>query len=241
MKRSHLVFLIIFSVLLIDQLLKFYIKLNFEYDGGFLIAGQEWARIHFVENEGMAFGFTFGWEYGKLLLSIFRILMVSGLIWYCSHLIQLSAPTGLLVSISLITAGALGNIIDSAFYGLLFTESSIHAPAQFASAELPSYGTFLHGKVVDMFYFPITTFHLPDWFPIMGGEGFLFFSPIFNFADAAITTGVFTILLFQRRFFDEHPQLEKSNSDAHSVPTQDTKIADVENGLNEPKETTEHE
>jgi signal peptidase II len=92
-----------------------------------------------------------------------------------------------------------------------------------------------------MFYFPITTFHLPDWFPIMGGEGFLFFSPIFNFADAAITTGVFTILLFQRRFFDEHPQLEKRNSDAHSVPTQDTKIADVENRLNEPKETTEHE
>lgn len=237
MKRSHLVFLIIFFVLLIDQLLKFYIKLNFEYDGGFLIAGQEWARIHFVENEGMAFGFTFGWEYGKLLLSIFRILMVSGLIWYCAHLIKQQAPAGLLVSLSLITAGALGNIIDSAFYGLLFTESSIHAPAQFASADIPGYGTFLHGKVVDMFYFPITTFYLPDWFPIMSGEGFLFFSPIFNFADAAITTGVFTILLFQRRFFDEHPKVDSFSTSSSMIDTPE----DHSSTESKPQQTANHE
>ena len=166
--------------------------------------GQDWARLHFVENEGMAFGITFGWEYGKLLLSTFRILMVAGLIWYIRLLLEADAPLGFLYSVGLITAGALGNIIDSAFYGLIFTESMFHdcIPAQFASFG-EGYGTFLHGKVVDMLYFPMTWLHMPEWLPWIGGDDFLFFSPIFNIADASITIGVLCILLFQRRFFKE--------------------------------------
>lgn len=232
MKRSYLVFLVIGAVLAIDQALKFYIKLNFEYNEEYLLFGLDWARLHFVENEGMAFGITFGWEYGKLLLSLFRIAMVSGLIWYIFHLIKMGAPTGLLYSIGLITAGALGNIIDSAVYGLIFTESPYHGGlAQLASAEMPGYGTFLHGKVVDMLYFPMKYIHFPDWVPVWGGETVLFFSPIFNIADAAITSGVFSILLFQRRFFQETPAPQSGHPEtaaAFSVDTHDAGSASVE-------------
>ena len=211
MKRSYLVILVIALVLLIDQALKFYIKTTFCYNQDFPLLGQDWARLHFVENEGMAFGITFGWEYGKLVLSLFRILMVAGLIWYIRMLLRADAPTGFIYSVGLITAGALGNIIDSAFYGLIFTESPYHdcIPAQLVAVG-EGYGTFLHGKVVDMLYFPITWLHAPEWLPWIGGDDFLFFSPIFNIADASITCGVLSILFFQRRFFREglthHPE-----------------------------------
>lgn len=211
MKRSYLVILVIALVLFIDQALKYYIKTTFCYNQDVSILGLDWARLHFVENEGMAFGITFGWEYGKLLLSLFRILMVAGLIWYIRLLLRADAPTGFIVSIGLITAGALGNIIDSAFYGLIFTDSPYHdcIPAQLVPMG-QGYGTFLHGKVVDMLYFPITWVHTPDWLPWIGGDEYLFFSPIFNIADASITCGVLSILLFQRRFFSEglthHPE-----------------------------------
>jgi signal peptidase II len=211
LKRSYLVIFIIALVLFIDQALKFYIKTHFCYNQDLAILGQDWARLHFVENEGMAFGITFGWEYGKLLLSLFRILMVAGLIWYIRLLLRADAPTGFIYSVGLITAGALGNIIDSAFYGLIFTDSPYHdcIPAQLVAFG-EGYGTFLHGKVVDMLYFPITWMHAPDWLPWIGGDEFLFFSPIFNIADASITCGVLSILLFQRRFFSEglshHPE-----------------------------------
>lgn len=211
MKRSYQVISVIALVLLVDQALKFYIKTHFCYNQDQSLLGQDWARLHFVENEGMAFGITFGWEYGKLLLSLFRIFMVAGLIWYIKLLIQADAPTGFLHSVGLITAGALGNIIDSAFYGLIFTESPYHdcIPAQLTTLG-NGYGTFLHGKVVDMLYFPISWVHMPDWLPWIGGEEYLFFSPIFNIADASITCGVLSILFFQRRFFREglshHPE-----------------------------------
>lgn len=204
MKKGYLAALIVFIVLLIDQASKFYIKTNFEYNEDVLMFGKQWARLHFVENEGMAFGITFGWEYGKLLLSLFRILMVVGLIWYTGQLMDAKAPTGFIMSIALITAGALGNIIDSTFYAMIFSDST-HNIAQMVpwgtgyghSNELPM-GGFMHGKVVDMLYFPMKYFEMPEW---LGGDTWLFFSPIFNVADASITSGVLSILLFQRRFF----------------------------------------
>jgi signal peptidase II len=204
LKKGYLAALIVFIVLLIDQASKFYIKTHFEYNEDMLMFGQQWARLHFVENEGMAFGITFGWEYGKLLLSLFRILMVVGLIWYTRLLMDAKAPTGFIVSIALITAGALGNIIDSTFYAMIFSDST-HNMGELVpwgtgyghTNELPM-GGFMHGKVVDMLYFPMKYFEMPEW---LGGDTWLFFSPIFNVADASITTGVLSILLFQRRFF----------------------------------------
>ncbi|HAD10917.1 MAG TPA: lipoprotein signal peptidase [Saprospirales bacterium] len=206
MKKGYLAALVVLVVLIIDQASKFYIKTHFEYNEDLLIFGQNWARLHFVENEGMAFGITFGWEYGKLLLSLFRILMVAGLIWYTRLLLAANAPTGFVISIGLITAGALGNIIDSAIYAMIFSDSTHHI-AQLVpwgtgygmTNELPM-GGFMHGKVVDMLYFPIKYIEMPEW---LGGDTWLFFSPIFNVADAAITTGVLSILLFQRRFFKD--------------------------------------
>lgn len=209
MKKGFRVALLVLLVLLIDQFTKFYIKLNFECQEEVNMFGFEWAKLHFIENEGMAFGITFDWIYGKLLLSVFRILMVVGLMYYIHLLIRFEAPMGFVYSIGLITAGALGNIIDSAFYGLIFNDpctyhgdgiAQMTAFGQgYGQGEL--LGGFLHGRVVDMLYFPMTTIHLPDWVPMLGGESYLFFSPIFNIADASITCGVLCILLFQRSFF----------------------------------------
>ncbi len=220
MKKGYLAALLVLVVLIIDQASKFYIKTNFEYNEDVLMFGQEWARLHFVENEGMAFGITFGWEYGKLLLSLFRILMVVGLIWYTRLLLEAKAPTGFIMSIGLITAGALGNIIDSTFYAMIFTDSTHHI-AQLVpwgtgyghTNEMPM-GGFMHGKVVDMLYFPIKYIEMPEW---LGGETWLFFSPIFNVADAAITSGVLSILLFQRRFFRDGFVEQKPDTQAEIV------------------------
>ena len=195
MKKGYQVALLVLVVLLIDQATKFYIKTTFEYNGEVLIFGQEWARLHFVENEGMAFGMTLDWEYGKLTLSLFRILMVGGLIFWIKTLITEKMPTGFILSVGLITAGALGNIIDSAIYGMIFSASPYHGGLAEVVPWGTGYASLLHGKVVDMFYFPIHTWELPN------GDTFTFFSPIFNVADAAITTGVLSILIFQRQFF----------------------------------------
>ncbi len=209
MKKGYIVALLIFVVLLIDQASKFYVKTHFEYNEDVLMGGLDWARLHFVENEGMAFGITFDWEYGKLLLSLFRVLMVAGLIWYLRVLLAAEVAFGFTLSIGLITAGALGNIIDSAFYALIFSASGYHGGVAELTAfgqgygmtqELPFNG-FMHGRVVDMLYFPMTWVNIPDWVPVLGGGQYLFFSPIFNVADASITIGVLCIVLFQRRFF----------------------------------------
>ncbi len=200
LKQGYKVSLLVLLVLLLDQAVKFYIKTHFEYNEDLQMLGQDWARLHFVENEGMAFGITFDWVYGKLVLSLFRILMVVGLIWYIRMLMEAKAPAGFVYSIGLITAGALGNIIDSAFYAMIFTASPYHGGLAQLTGFGQGYGTFLHGKVVDMLYFPIKYVVMPDW---LGGGDFLFFSPIFNIADASITIGVVCILLFQRRFFRE--------------------------------------
>jgi signal peptidase II len=159
-----------------------------------------WWIFHFTENEGMAFGITFGGVTGKLILSIFRIIAVIIIGFYISRLSKKSTHPGLIVSFSLIMAGALGNILDSAFYGLIFSESSYHTVATIFPPE-GGYNSFLHGKVVDMLYFPVIDTTLPTWFPIRGGEQFIFFRPVFNIADSSITTGVLMLLIFQKKFF----------------------------------------
>jgi len=159
-----------------------------------------WFLIHFTENEGMAFGMSFGGEFGKLLLSIFRIIAVIAIGWYILKLIGQNEKKGLIISLSLIFAGALGNIIDSAFYGMIFSSSKFHELAVLFPPE-GGYSSFLHGKVVDMFYFPIIRGNYPTWFPFWGGQDFIFFRPVFNIADSSITIGVFILIFFQKKFF----------------------------------------
>jgi len=159
-----------------------------------------WFIIHFTENEGMAFGMRFGGDFGKLLLSIFRIVAIIIIGWYLIKLTRNKEKPGLIISLSLIFAGALGNIIDSAFYGMIFGESRFHEVAAIFPAD-GGYSSFLHGKVVDMLYFPVIRGYYPEWFPIWGGNDFIFFRPVFNIADSSITVGVFILILFQKRFF----------------------------------------
>lgn len=192
MKRATL---IICSVLLADQLLKFWIKLNLQLGEEIQIA--DWFIIHFTENPGMAFGLELGGSYGKLFLSLFRMVAVVGIFFWLRSLIRQNAGALTVASVSLILAGALGNIIDSAFYGMIFSESLGSAATLFP--EEGGYGSFLHGRVVDMFYFPLYKGYLPDWLPIWGGNYFIFFRPIFNLADASISVGVALMLLFQRK------------------------------------------
>lgn len=197
--------LIIFLVLLIDQLIKIYVKTNFYLGEEVNVLGN-WFIIHFTENNGMAYGIELGGDWGKLTLSIFRIIFVIGIAWYIVKLTKEKADKLYITCIALIFAGAVGNIIDSVFYGVLFSDSNFEI-AQFLPAD-GGYSSFLHGKVVDMFYFPIIQGHFPDWFPIWGTEEFIFFRPVFNFADAVISVGVGLILLFQKRFFDEEKSSE---------------------------------
>ena len=193
--------IIIFIVLLIDQVLKFWIKTHM-YLGEEIPVMGDWFILHFTENEGMAFGLKFGGDGGKLVLSLFRILAIVLIGIYLYRLSKRNASTGLILSFSLIFAGALGNIIDSAFYGLIFGESSYHNVAALFP-EGGGYGRFLYGNVVDMLYFPLFRGILPDWIPFLGGQHFIFFRPVFNVADSAITVGVSVLILFQRKFYQK--------------------------------------
>ncbi len=201
MKRSHFVILAILIVLILDQWLKVWVKLHLSYGEGFDILGLSWAKIHFVENPGMAFGITFGGEIGKLILSSFRIVMVGVLVYIIRGFIKSKESIGFLISFALIIAGAIGNIIDSVFYGLIFSESTFHGAIAVFMPENGGYERFLHGRVVDMFYFPMIDTTLPSWIPKWGGERFEFFRPVFNVADSAIFIGVTSIILFHRKFF----------------------------------------
>lgn len=177
--------ILIFLVLIADQVSKTWIKTNMYLGQEFKILG-DWFIIHFTENNGMAFGLEFGGEFGKLALSLFRVVAVAGIGYGLHHLIKHKYHRGLILNVALIFAGALGNIIDSVFYGVIY-----------------KYESLFHGRVVDMLYFPIIKGTFPSWFPIWANEPFEFFRPVFNLADAAISIGVIAILIFQKTYFKE--------------------------------------
>ena len=195
------------GILVLDQIFKIWIKLNFALGDEIMLFGP-WGRLHFTENYGMAFGMAFGGEIGKVLLTLFRIGAVSVLIWWIYKLCKHQESKGVVLGLAAIAAGAAGNIFDSLFYGLIFSEST----PTIVSVLFPpggGYAPFFHGKVVDMLYFPIIDTDLPSWFPLNGGERFIFFSPIFNLADASISAGVIYLLLFKRSFFASKDQVKK--------------------------------
>ncbi|SMO37660.1 lipoprotein signal peptidase [Solitalea koreensis] len=201
MKRSFKAILIIALVVLADQLLKTWVKNNMFIGQEYNIIGN-WFIIHFTENNGMAFGMEFAGAFGKLFLTLFRIAAVAGIGYGIHYVIKQRYTFGLTVSVSLIFAGALGNILDSVFYGVIY-----------------NYAPLLHGRVVDMFYFPILQGYFPSWLPIWGGEEYIFFRPVFNIADAAISVGVIMILLFQKRYFRvlEKPPVEEDDTQSEVV------------------------
>jgi len=210
---------IIFLVLFADQLLKIWIKTHLSL-GDEIVIAKNWFILHFVENNGMAFGFEFAGEYGKMFLSIFRILAVVAIGWYLFRLVkQKDVPFGFIASISLIFAGAIGNIIDSMFYGIIFTHSFGQVSTLFP--EGGGYAGFLHGKVVDMLYFPLIQGQYPNWVPVVGGTEFIFFRPVFNIADSSITVGIFSILIFYRRYFSksEEKLAEETETDNNAAET----------------------
>ena len=193
---------LIVLVLLVDQIVKIQIKTSMTIGESITVFGN-WFFIKFIENPGMAFGLDIPGRLGKPILTIFRIIAVIAIGWYLRELVKTRVNTGLILCVSLIFAGAMGNIIDSVFYGLIFNESTYYTVAQLFPPE-GGYGAMLHGHVVDMLYFPIIKGIYPGWFPFWAGEEFIFFRPIFNIADSSISVGIVIILLFQKRFFHEN-------------------------------------
>ena len=201
--------LIILLILIVDQVSKIYIKTHFPVGEVARILGMDWARLHFIENSGMAWGWKFGNEGGKVALTLFRLVAVIFGSWLIVKFAREKYSRGFMVCVALIYAGALGNLIDSMFYGMLFDKGLHFDPSigdyvgysGIAAMGQGGYSSFLHGSVVDMLYFPMVKTTYPSWIPLVGGDSFEFFSPIFNIADMAISTGVITLLVFQKRFY----------------------------------------
>jgi signal peptidase II len=215
--KIRTVVLVILIIILADQGLKFWVKTSMIYGQQINLLGH-WFRLYFIENEGMAWGWKFGGEWGKLILTIFRLVAVIFGVFYIKGIVQKKYHRGFIICVAMIFAGALGNLLDSMFYGLIFSRSDDGMPLAHLFPPGGGYAGFLHGKVVDMIYAPIIENKiLPSWVPFWGGERFTFFSPIFNIADASISVGVIVILIFQRRFFkkrqndETHPTIETNS------------------------------
>jgi signal peptidase II len=210
MSKKNLAILTVLFTIILDQALKIYIKTNFILGEEVLIF--DWFKIHFVENNGMAMGFEFGGKTGKLFLTLFRLVAVSAIIFWLIGNIKRKVHNAVIVGISLIFSGAVGNIIDSVFYGVIFDDSDYKVATLFADEP---YGNLFYGKVVDMFYFPIWTGNLPDWIPFVGGDLFTFFQYIFNPADSYITIGVALLFIFSKHAFPKEEKDVKEFTEEH--------------------------
>lgn len=218
LKALRIPIIVIFLVLLADQTLKIWVKTHM-YLGEEIPVFGNWFILNFTENYGMAFGMQFGGEFGKIILTSFRLIAAGLILWYLIKITLKGIPKGLQVAISLIFVGAVGNIVDSVFYGMIFSDSMFEIARMFPPEG--GYDTVLHGRVVDMLYFPLFSGTFPEWFPFWGGQHFTFFEPVFNLADSAITVGVLMILIFQKRYFRKKEEEPAMDSPGNTVPPVD--------------------
>lgn len=220
--KSRTVVIIILAIIFADQALKYWVKTTMSYQEQIPLIGS-WFRLFFIENEGMAWGWKFGGEWGKMALTLFRLVAVIFGVFYIRSIIRKNMHPGFIICASMIFAGALGNLIDSLFYGMIYSGSDVGTPIAKLFPKEGGYAGFLHGRVVDMIYMPIIedkTF--PSWVPVWGGERFTFFSPIFNIADASISIGVIILLIFQKKFFKKSPDEENQTTLEPTTPVNDT-------------------
>jgi signal peptidase II len=220
--KSRTVVLIILAIIVADQALKFWVKTHMLYQEQIPMIGS-WFRLFFIENEGMAWGWKFGGEWGKMALTLFRLIAVIFGVFYLKSIVRKKMHPGFIICAAMIFAGALGNLIDSLFYGLIYSPSDVGMPLAKLFPPGGGYAGFLHGRVVDMIYLPIIEDKiLPSWIPFWGGERFTFFSPIFNIADASISIGVIVLLIFQKKFFKNHSPEEPQKTPEANTPVKDT-------------------
>jgi signal peptidase II len=226
-KLRNVVF-IIALIIIVDQVLKIWIKIDYPTGPVANVIGTKF-QLYFVENSGMAWGWKFGNETGKIVLTLFRLAAVIFGTWYLARIVRNNYHKGFIICAALIYAGALGNLLDSMFYGMIFDKGMHYDPSikdfigysGVAALSTHGYSSFLHGSVVDMLYFPLVRSTFPNWLPFVGGKDFEFFSPIFNIADASISVGVITLLVFQKRFFKRY-----RNTPVHSTVETNTEVSD---------------